>query len=182
MKHEPIDGEIRVLIANIPEAPALQRAQELGIESVVVAHKEHQSRESFEKAVIKELDRHGVQLVCLAGFMRILSPLFVNRFDNKIMNIHPSLLPAFAGLQGMEVHRAVIASGTRFTGCTVHFVNEQVDAGPIIVQRVIPVRDDDTAESLAVRVLVEEHRAYPEAVRLYCDKRLEVQGRRVRIN
>jgi phosphoribosylglycinamide formyltransferase-1 len=152
------------------------------IRGVVVNHHDYKSRDSFERAVILELNRHAVRLVCLAGFMRILSPVFVQNYPNRIMNIHPSLLPAFAGLKGIEVHRAVIESGTKVTGCTVHFVNEQVDAGPIIVQRVIPVRDDDTAESLSVRVLIEEHQAYPQAVRLFCEDRLEVQGRRVRIS
>jgi phosphoribosylglycinamide formyltransferase-1 len=113
--------------------------------------------------------------------MRILSPVFVAAFENRIMNIHPSLLPAFAGLQGMQVHEAVRAAGVKVTGCTVHFVSTDVDAGPIIVQRAIAVRDVDTPESLALRVLVEEHQAYAEAVRLFCAGRLKVEGKRVRV-
>lgn len=131
--------------------------------------------------LIAELNHHNINLVCLAGFMRILSPVFVAAFDNHIMNIHPSLLPAFAGLQGIDVHKAVMAAGVKVTGCTVHFVNTDVDAGPIIVQRAIAVRDVDTPESLALRVLVEEHLAYAEAVKLFCTGRLKVEGRRVRV-
>lgn len=176
-----IDGALRVVISNVPDAPVLARARALGIPDRVVNHRDFKTRADFERALIAELNKFDVSLICLAGFMRVLSPVFVERFPNRIMNIHPSLLPAFAGLQGMAVHEAVIASGTRFTGCTVHFVNTDVDAGPIIVQRAIPVRDSDTAAALAVRVLVEEHQAYPEAVELFCAGRLELDGRRVRI-
>jgi phosphoribosylglycinamide formyltransferase-1 len=176
-----INGEIRLLLVNVPDAPALKRAETLGIPTAVVNHKDYGSREGFEKALIRELTQKNVGLVCLAGFMRILSPVFVTKHQNRLMNIHPSLLPAFAGLQGTQVHEAVIASGAKFTGCTVHFVTSDVDAGPIIVQRAIPVREDDTALTLAVRVLVEEHQAYAEAVRLFCDNRLEVVGRKVKV-
>ncbi|MEO0082211.1 MAG: phosphoribosylglycinamide formyltransferase [candidate division WOR-3 bacterium] len=182
LKRNAVEGEVRVVVANVPEAPVLQRARVLGIPAVLINHRDYKSRESFELALIAELKRHDVRLVCLAGFMRILSPVFVHYYENRIMNIHPSLLPAFAGLQGIEVHRAVIESGVKITGCTVHFVNEQVDAGPIIIQRAIPVRKDDTPESLAVRVLIEEHQAYPEAVRLFCENRLEIRGRRVLVH
>uniref|UniRef100_A0A7C4CCQ5 Phosphoribosylglycinamide formyltransferase n=1 Tax=candidate division WOR-3 bacterium TaxID=2052148 RepID=A0A7C4CCQ5_UNCW3 len=139
------------------------------------------TRAEFEQALAKELAARDIGLVCLAGFNRILSPFFIQRYPHKVINIHPSLLPAFAGLQGMQVHEAVIAAGVKITGCTVHFVTEDVDAGPIIVQRAIPVREGDTAESLAIRVLVEEHQAYPEAVRLFCAGKLEVRGRTVRV-
>lgn len=179
--HREIDGALRLVISNVPDAPVLARAKTLGIPARVVNHRDFKSRADFENALVAELDKFDVSLVCLAGFMRILSPVFVERFPNRIMNIHPSLLPAFAGLQGMAVHEAVIESGARFTGCTVHFVNTDIDAGPIIVQRAIPVRDGDTAASLAVRVLVEEHQAYPEAVELFCAGRMELDGRRVRI-
>lgn len=179
-RKEAIDADVRVLIANVPGAPALERAAALEVPAVVVDHRQYHARREFEQAVTAELDRHDVRLVCLAGFMRILSPWFTARWQNKVMNIHPSLLPAFAGLQGMKVHEAVIASGARVTGCTVHFVTDDLDGGPIIVQRAIPVRDDDTPDSLALRVLVEEHHAYPEAVRLFCERKLEVNGRRVR--
>jgi phosphoribosylglycinamide formyltransferase 1 len=176
-----IKGALRLVVSNVPDAPVLARARTLGIPARVVNHRDYKTRADFELALVAELEKFDVSLVCLAGFMRILSPVFVERFPNRILNIHPSLLPAFAGLQGMAVHEAVIASGARFTGCTVHFVSTEVDAGPIIVQRAIPVPDTDTAASLAVRVLVEEHQAYPEAVELVCAGRLELNGRRVRI-
>ncbi len=174
-------GLVRVVIANVPDAAVLERAKALGVEGKLIDHKTFASRADFERALIEELEKYNVGLVCLAGFMRILSPVFVNHFAGRIMNIHPSLLPAFAGLQGMDVHRAVLESGAQFTGCTVHFVNEHVDAGPIILQRVVPVLDDDTVETLAARVLAEEHQAYPEAVKLFCQNRLQIQGRRVKI-
>lgn len=179
-RREAIDADIRVLIANVPGAPALDRAAALEVPALTIDHRQFGTRREFEQAVTAELDRHDVRLVCLAGFMRILSPWFTARWSNKVMNIHPSLLPAFAGLRGIQVHEAVIASGVRVTGCTVHFVSDDLDGGPIIVQRAIAVRDDDTPESLALRVLVEEHHAYPEAVKLYCEQKLELSGRRVR--
>jgi phosphoribosylglycinamide formyltransferase-1 len=173
------NGEIRVLIANVPGAPVLQRAEAEHVPGVLIPHGDFKKRVDFERALIEELKKHGIGLVCLAGFMRILSPVFVEAFENRIMNIHPSLLPAFAGLQGIRVHEAVLAAGVKVTGCTVHFVTTDVDAGPIVVQRAVPVRDADTPESLASRVLAEEHQAYAEAVRLFCSGRLKVEGRRV---
>jgi phosphoribosylglycinamide formyltransferase-1 len=175
------NGEVRLLVANIPDAPVLKKAEAERIPAVLIPHREFKTRAEFEQALIAELKHHDVGLVCLAGFMRILSPLFVKAFENRIMNIHPSLLPAFAGLQGIQVHEAVIAAGVKVTGCTVHFVTTDVDAGPIIVQRAIPVRDADTPESLALRVLVEEHQAYAEAVKLFCTGRLKAEGKRVRV-
>jgi len=175
------NGEVRLLIANVPDAPVLQRAEAEHVPAAIIPHREFKTREAFEQALIAELNQHNVNLVCLAGFMRILSPVFVSAYDGRIMNIHPSLLPAFAGLQGMQVHEAVLAAGVKVTGCTVHFVNTDVDAGPIIVQRPIPVRDVDSPQSLALRVLVEEHLAYAEAVKLYCAGRLRVEGKRVRV-
>lgn len=174
-------GEIRLLVVNVPDAPVLRRAEALKLPAVVVNHRDFAKRAEFEQALAKELAAHDIGLVCLAGFNRILSPFFIERYRHKVINIHPSLLPAFAGLHGMQVHEAVIAAGVKVSGCTVHFVTDDVDAGPIIVQRAIPVREDDTADSLAIRVLVEEHQAYPEAVRLFCSGRLEVRGRVVRI-
>ncbi|MEO0086249.1 MAG: phosphoribosylglycinamide formyltransferase [candidate division WOR-3 bacterium] len=174
-------GEIRLLVVNVPDAPVLHRAEALKIPAVVVSHRDFRKRAEFEQAVVKELAARDIGLVCLAGFNRILSPFFIKQYPHKVINIHPSLLPAFAGLQGMQVHEAVIAAGVKVSGCTVHFVTDDVDAGPIIVQRAIPVREDDTPESLAIRVLVEEHQAYPEAVRLFCAGKLEVRGRVVRV-
>jgi phosphoribosylglycinamide formyltransferase-1 len=170
---------VKVLVVNVPGAPVLARAKALGIPSVVIDHQQFAKRKDFEAEVIRVLDAYDVKLVCLAGFNRILTRHFLDRFPLQIMNIHPSLLPAFAGLQGLEVHRAVIEYGVKVTGCTVHFVTADLDNGPIIVQRAIPVRDVDTPESLALRVLVEEHQAYPQAVKLFCEDRLEVVGRRV---
>ncbi|OYD15964.1 phosphoribosylglycinamide formyltransferase [candidate division WOR-3 bacterium JGI_Cruoil_03_51_56] len=181
IKREAIDAQVKIVISNIPDALALKRAEILNIPSLVISHRDFKSRASFEQTMIRELTRYDVRLVCLAGFMRILSPVFHKHYQNQIMNIHPSLLPAFAGLQGIQVHRAVIESGVKITGCTVHFVTENVDAGPIIIQRAIPVRENDTPESLAVRVLLEEHQAYPEAVRLFSENRLKIEGRHVRI-
>ncbi len=175
------NGEVRVLIANVPDAPVLKRAEAEHVPGVTIPHRDFKRRAEFEQALVAELRKHDVGLVCLAGFMRILSPVFVSAFENRIMNIHPSLLPAFAGLQGMQVHEAVLAAGVKVAGCTVHFVTGDVDAGPIIVQRAIPVHEGDTAETLALRVLVEEHQAYAEAVKLFCAGRLRVEGRRVRI-
>lgn len=175
------DGEIRLLVCNKPGAGALDRAAELGIPALVTNHRDFARRADFERAVIAEFDKRSVELVCLAGFMRVLSPVFVRRYADRVMNIHPSLLPAFAGLQGEAVHAAVLEHGCKVSGCTVHFVSEAVDAGPIIVQRAVPVGEDDTPDTLAARVLVEEHRAYAEAARLYCSRRLDVSGRKVRV-
>jgi len=172
-------GVIKVLIVNVPEAQVINRANTFRIPSVVVDHRQFKKRQDFETEVIRILEPYSVELICLAGFNRILSSLFLQRFPMRIMNIHPSLLPAFAGLQGIDVHRAVIEYGVKVTGCTVHFVTDDVDAGPIIIQRAISVRDVDTPESLALRVLVEEHQAYPQAVRLFLEDRLEIVGRRV---
>ncbi|MCS7258561.1 MAG: phosphoribosylglycinamide formyltransferase [candidate division WOR-3 bacterium] len=176
-----IPAEIAIVISNKSDAYALQRAQKHNIPTVVIDHKAFASRKDFEQALIDELDRHRVDLVCLAGFMRILSPYFVEHYKNRIMNIHPALLPVAKGLYGEHVHKAVLESGAKFSGCTVHFVTEDVDGGPIIIQRVVPVKDDDTVESLAERVLAEEHRAYPEAIRLFAEGKLEIVGRRVKI-
>jgi len=181
IRHGDTNGEIRLLIANVPDAPVLKRAEAEHVAAVTVFHRDFNKRADFEQALIAELKKHDVGLICLAGFMRILSPVFVNAFENRIMNIHPSLLPAFAGLQGMQVHEAAIAAGVKVAGCTVHFVTGDVDAGPIIIQRAIPVHEGDNAETLSLRVLVEEHLAYAEAVRLFCAGRLKVEGRRVHI-
>jgi len=175
------NGEVRLLVANIPDAPVLKKAEVEHVPAALIPHRQFKTRAEFEQALIAELNRRNINLVCLAGFMRILSPVFVNAFENRIMNIHPSLLPAFAGLQGLQVHEAVIAAGVKVTGCTVHLVTTDVDAGPIVVQRAIAVRDADTPESLALRVLVEEHQAYAEAVKLFCTGRLRIEGKRVRV-
>jgi phosphoribosylglycinamide formyltransferase-1 len=180
-RHADTNGEVRLLVANVPDAPVLKKAEAEHVPAILIPHREYKTRAVFEQALVAELNHHGIELVCLAGFMRILSPVFVKAFENRIMNIHPSLLPAFAGLQGMQVHEAALAAGVKVAGCTVHFVTGDVDAGPIILQRAIAVHEDDTPPALALRVLVEEHMAYAEAVRLFCGGRLRVEGRRVRI-
>jgi phosphoribosylglycinamide formyltransferase-1 len=173
-----LPASVVVLITDRAGAPALAVARELRIEAVVVDPKQHPSREAHEKAVIGVLEERRVGLVCLAGYMRLLSAEFVAHFAGRLLNIHPSLLPAFPGL---HPHRQALAHGVRVSGATVHFVDEGVDTGPVVLQAAVPVEPDDTEESLAARILVEEHRIYPEAVRLFAEGRLEIRGRRVDI-
>jgi phosphoribosylglycinamide formyltransferase-1 len=181
IERRELAAEIALVVSNVPGAAALERAVKHGIPTRVVDHHAFAGREAFEQALIAGLDQAQVGLVCLAGFMRVLTPLFVRHYAGRIMNIHPALLPAFKGLWGHHVHDAVIASGARFSGCSVHFVTADVDAGPIVVQRVVPVLDNDTAETLAARVLEQEHKAYPEAIGLFAQGRTVVNGNRVRI-
>lgn len=173
-----VEARVAVVIADKPEAYALERAKKAGISTVLVDRKKYEGRELFEKALIAALEEAGVTLVVLAGFMRILTPLFVRHFDGRIMNIHPALLPSFPGA---HAHRDVLAYGVKISGCTVHFVDEGTDSGPIILQAAVPVLDDDTEETLAARVLAEEHRIYPQAIQLYCAGKLKVDGRIVSI-
>jgi len=181
-QHPDFPAELKVLVVNVPDAPVLNRANTFRIPTVTIDHQRFKKRADFEAEIIRALEPYEPQLLCLAGFNRIISHLLLEQYPMRIMNIHPSLLPAFAGLQGLEVHKAVIEYGVKVTGCTVHFVTNDVDAGPIIIQRAIPVRDVDNPESLALRVLVEEHQAYPQAVKLFCEGRLELVGRRVLIH
>jgi phosphoribosylglycinamide formyltransferase-1 len=178
-----VPAQIAVVISNVPGAYALERARTAGIPAVTVDHREFPNRAAFEAALRDTLDRGGVRLVCLAGFLRILTPWFVDAFAGRIMNIHPALLPAFGGkgMYGDRVHEAVLASGARVTGCTVHFVTRNPDAGPVILQTPVPVEDGDTAGTLSARVRREELRAYPLAVRLFAEGRLRVQGNRVHV-
>ena len=168
-------AEIVLVISNREDAPGLARAAERAIPSQVIPSKGLQ-REAYDKLVVAELKRTGVQLVCLAGFMRLLSPYFVASFPQRILNIHPSLLPSFPGL---EAQRQALEYGVKFSGCTVHLVDENLDAGPIVAQAIVPVRDDDTAEALSTRILAEEHRIYTDAVRLILSGRYRIEGRRV---
>jgi phosphoribosylglycinamide formyltransferase-1 len=178
-----IDGAVVVVISNNPRAGALDRARRAGIPAVAMHHRAFPDRDTFDAKLVEILHSYAVDLVCLAGFMRILGPAFIGEFPGRIMNIHPALLPSFGGLgmYGERVHRAVLDSGVKFSGCTIHFANEAPDGGPIILQAVVPVRDDDTPETLAARIAREEHRLYPEAIRLFAQGRLKVVGRRVRI-
>lgn len=171
-----LKASIKIVISNNPEAYAIERAKRHGIPVEVVPDKDFHTRIDYDKEVVRVLKEKGVELVVLAGFMRILSPFFVRSFPMRIMNIHPALLPSFPGLQ---VQRKAIEYGVKFSGCTVHFVDEGVDTGPIIIQAVVPVYDDDTEETLAERILKEEHRIYPQAIQLFTEGKLVVQGRRV---
>ncbi len=173
-----IPAAIVVLISDRPAAPVLDIAREYRVEALTLDPRQHPSREAHEKAVIAALEERRVGLVCLAGYMRLLSPGFVAHFAGRMLNIHPSLLPAFPGL---HPHRQALAHGVRISGATVHFVDEGVDTGPIVLQAAVLVAPDDTEESLAARVLLEEHRIYPEAVRLFAEGRLQIRGRRVDI-
>jgi phosphoribosylglycinamide formyltransferase-1 len=173
-----IPASVVVLVTDRPSAPALDIARELGVEAVVVDPKQHPSREAHEKAVIGVLEERRVGLVCLAGYMRLLTGAFVAHFAGRLLNIHPSLLPAFPGL---HPHRQVLEHGVKVSGATVHFVDEGVDSGPIVLQVAVAVRPDDTETTLSDRILVEEHRLYPEAVRLFALGRLEIRGRHVHI-
>jgi phosphoribosylglycinamide formyltransferase-1 len=173
---DKINGEIVLVFSNKKEAPGLKIAQERNLETLFLNPKEFASREDFDQAAIDQVNQRDVDLICLAGYMKILTPFFCNEFKNRIMNIHPALLPSFPGL---HVQRKAIDWGVRYSGATVHFVTASVDMGPIILQAVVPVLQDDNEESLSERILREEHKIYPEAVRLYFDGRLKVEGRRV---
>ncbi len=178
-----IPAEIAVVVSNVPHARALERARGAGIPAVVVNHKDFPIVTAFEAKLTETLAAYRIDLVCLAGFLRILSPGFVDAFPGRIINIHPALLPAFGGkgMYGERVHRAVLASGAGHSGCTVHFVTEIPDGGPIIAQATVPVEEDDTPTTLAARIAREEHRLYPEVVRLFAERRIRLHGDRVSI-
>jgi len=173
-----IVAKIGVVISDNPEANALRRVAGLDIPTAVVERKKYASKQEFEAAIIAQLDLHHVELVLLAGFMRILSPQFINRFPARVMNIHPALLPAFPGLDAQE---QALRYGVKVSGATVHFVDEGMDSGPIILQEAVPVEDDDTVATLSERILHLEHRLYVRAVRLYCEQRILMEGRAVKI-
>lgn len=170
-----LDAEIAVVISNVETAPGLEKATARGVDTVFLSHK-GRSREEHDNEVIAELKRRDVELVCLAGYMRLLSPVFVRAFPNRILNIHPSLLPAFPGL---EAQRQALEYGVKVTGCTVHLVDEELDHGPIVMQRAVEVHSDDTVETLSARILEEEHKVYPEAVARVLSPSFRVEGRRV---
>jgi len=170
-----LDAEIAVVISNRPDAPGIALAQDRGINARILPSK-GLDREVYDRQLVSELRANQVDLVCLAGYMRILSGYFIREFQNRILNIHPSLLPAFPGLDAQ--HQA-LEHGAKFSGCTVHFVDEGLDSGPIILQAVVPILDDDTAESLSARILREEHRIYSEAIALVLSGKYRIEGRRV---
>jgi formyltetrahydrofolate-dependent phosphoribosylglycinamide formyltransferase len=177
-----IDGQVVLVIGTRSEAPALQRAAEKGVPTRVISPR-RLSDEAYAQRLLHALDEARVDLVCLAGYMRLLPVPVVQAYAGRVMNIHPALLPLFGGkgMYGEHVHRAVLESGMKVSGCTVHFVDEHYDTGPIIVQRCVPVEEDDTWETLAARVLVQEHQAYVQAVQLFAQGRLRIEGKRVRI-
>ncbi|MCC7175129.1 MAG: phosphoribosylglycinamide formyltransferase [Bryobacterales bacterium] len=170
-----LDAEIAVVISNRPEARGLETARALGLKAVCLPSK-GMEREAYDRLVVAELKANQVDLVCLAGFMRLLSAYFVRQFPGRILNIHPALLPSFPGLDAQ--HQA-LEHGVKVTGCTVHFVDENLDSGPIVAQATVPVLDDDTADSLATRILQQEHRIYSEAIRLVLSGNFRIEGRRV---
>ena len=178
IEQDRLDAEIRTVVSNRESAHGLTRARNHGIPTTVIDHRGHPSREAYDRVVVEHLESQGVELVVLAGFMRLLSPYFVQSFPDRIMNIHPALSPAFAGLHGQ---RQAFEYGVRFAGCTVHFVSENCDEGPIIIQAVVPVLPDDTEDTLARRILAQEHRIYPRAIQLYSEGRLVIEGRKVRV-
>ncbi len=171
-----LDARIKVVVSNLPEVYALERANKHGIPAVVIRHNEYKTRQNFDQRLVEVLKGHDVELVVLAGFMRIITPVLLRSFPMRVMNIHPALLPAFPGT---HVWQAEVDYGVKFAGCTVHFVDEGTDTGPIIIQAVVPVYDDDTADSLNARILKQEHKIYSQAIQLYAEGRLEIQGHRV---
>jgi phosphoribosylglycinamide formyltransferase-1 len=170
-----LDAEIAVVISNRPEAPGIAAARARGLNAVVLESR-GLDREIYDRSLVEELRRNRVDLVCLAGYMRILSGYFIREYSMRILNIHPSLLPSFAGLDAQ--HQA-LEHGVKFSGCSVHFVDEGLDSGPIIAQAVVPVADEDTAGSLSARILKEEHRIYSQAIALVLSRKFRIEGRRV---
>lgn len=171
-----IPAKIALVLSDNSKALALSRAKTAGIETVVLNPKDYKAREDFDKEVIKDLKKREVELVVLAGFMRLLSPYFIKEYKNRIINIHPALLPSFKGTHGIK---DALDYAVKITGATVHFVDERLDNGPIILQSAVEVKDDDTEETLLERVHKEEHRIYPEAVKLFAEGRLKIEGRKV---
>lgn len=176
MERGQVPAEIALVVSNVAEAPGLTRARALGLESVAIPHRGEPSRAAHEAKVAAALAAAGAEWVCLAGYMRLLSPDLVGRYRERMLNIHPSLLPSFPGL---DVQQQALDHGVKISGCTVHLVDDGLDSGPIVVQRAVPVLDDDTAETLAARILEQEHLAYPEALRRLLTERWTIDGRRV---
>jgi phosphoribosylglycinamide formyltransferase-1 len=178
-----LDARVAVVLSDVPDAYALERARRAGAPAIAVPRKDYASKDEFNRAILEHLRAHDVDLVVLAGYLRILGDELVDAYQGRLMNIHPSLIPSFCGkgMHGLKVHQAALDSGVKVSGVTVHFVEKDVDTGPIILQRAVPVEDDDTAETLAERVLHQEHQIYAEAIQLFAEGRLKVEGRRVRV-
>ncbi len=177
-----INGEIAVVISNKESSYGLERARKHNIDAVFINQKHYDSFESFNDAIMEELENHRADIVVLAGYLKILSHKFIKNYRNKIINIHPSLIPSFCGkgFYGLKVHEAAVSYGVKVSGATVHFVDEDADTGPIILQETVSVCDNDTAESLQQKILEIEHRLLPLAVKLICEDRLEISGRKVK--
>lgn len=174
------DVKLTCVISNKKDCGAMEKANKHKIEAISI-NPEEKSREEFDKEIATELEKRNVGLIVLVGYMRYLSPWFVHKYENKIMNIHPSLLPAFAGGMDKNVHKTILDSGVKVTGCTIHFVDEGADTGPIILQKSIPIADDETVDSLKEKVQALEKELYPKAIELFRDSKLEVQGKIVRV-
>lgn len=168
--------EIALVISNKPDVYAIKRAQSNNIPVEIINNKNFEKREEFERQLIKSLDSRGIELIVLAGFMRVLTPLFVRHYKNRIINIHPALLPSFPGV---DAAKQALEYGVKYSGCTVHFVDDGVDTGPIILQAIVSIGDSDTEKALLERIHKEEHRVFPEAVRLFCEGKIKIEGRRV---
>ena len=177
-----INGEISVVISDKKGAYGIERAKKHGIKGIILDKKSFKDKDEFMKSIMDKLEEYNVDLVILAGFLSILSRGFIEKYKNKIINVHPSLIPAFCGegYYGQKVHRAVLEYGAKVSGATVHFVDEGADTGPVILQEAVPVMEDDTIETLAARVLKVEHKLLPEAVKLYCDGKITIDGRKVK--
>jgi phosphoribosylglycinamide formyltransferase 1 len=174
-----LDARIGAVISNRADAAGLDRARQAGLDAVVVDHRQFVARDDFDRALVGELRARGVRLVCLAGFMRLIGAPLIDAFPHAILNVHPSLLPAFPGINAQQ---QALAHGVKVAGATVHLVTLELDAGPIVLQAAVPVRDDDTVETLSARILIEEHRIYPDAVRIVLDGGWRVEGRRLVTN
>ena len=182
-KSGKINGEVALVLGVKDDAPAMERAGSQGIKTLALSPKSFDTTEAYDDAVLAAVQSNGIDLICLAGYMRVLGQNVVDAYRNRIMNVHPALIPSFGGkgMYGHHVHEAVIERGVKFSGATVHLVDEEYDTGPIVLQTVVPVLDDDTPDTLAARVLDAEHKTYAEAVALFADGRLEVVGRKVRV-
>lgn len=179
-----ITGEVAVVVGVRSNAPAMERAAAAGVETMVINPKEFAASEDYDQALLQALNSRRIDLICLAGYMRKISQPVIDAYRNRIMNIHPALIPMFfgQGMYGSHVHEAAIERGVKFSGCTVHFVDEDYDTGPIVLQSVVSVMDEDTPETLAARILTEEHKTYTRAIQLFAEGRLKVVGRKVMTN
>lgn len=178
IKAGDIKGEVKVVISNKASAPALIKAKEFNVDTKVILPKEYETKVDYDKEVVKTLKSYDVELVVLAGYMKLITPYFVNEFKNKIINIHPALLPSFKGL---DAQKQALDYGVRYSGCTVHFVDEGMDTGKIILQRVVPVLPDDTEETLSDRILEQEHKLYPYVIKLICENKVEIIDNKIKV-